>query len=288
MMILIDGAVAGRRRGSTRRPTRSAPRKSRVFFTVTLPGAKYGLISAGFVVFTLVITDFGIAKVIGGHFNVLATDVYKQVDRPAELRDGRGGRLRAADAGRARLRRRPASSSAGRWRCCRRAPCRWSPSRTRGATGRCSRLLRRRRRTDPRASSAMAVWASFVTYWPYNLSLTLKNYDFGDFEPNGWAPYFNSLMMAALDGGDRHRRRLHRRLPDREDARLRAGRAASPSSWRCCRWRCRAGARPRLHLLLQRARGTRSTFSTARWRSWSVNSIAHFYTVRAPHRRRPR
>ena len=29
--------------------------------------------------FTLVITDFGIPKVIGGRFNVLATDVYKQV-----------------------------------------------------------------------------------------------------------------------------------------------------------------------------------------------------------------
>ena len=58
---------------------RWAPRKLRVFFTVTLPGAKYGLISAALVVFTLVITDFGIAKVIGGNFNVLATDVYKQV-----------------------------------------------------------------------------------------------------------------------------------------------------------------------------------------------------------------
>ncbi|MBL4906630.1 MAG: ABC transporter permease subunit, partial [Sneathiella sp.] len=32
----------------------------RTFFTVTLPGIKYGLISAIFVVFTLVITDFGI------------------------------------------------------------------------------------------------------------------------------------------------------------------------------------------------------------------------------------
>ena len=53
--------------------------KTRVFFTVTLPGAKYGVISAGFVIFTLVITDFGIAKVIGGQFNVLATDIYKQV-----------------------------------------------------------------------------------------------------------------------------------------------------------------------------------------------------------------
>ena len=51
----------------------------RIFRTVTLPGAKYGLINAAFVVFTLVITDFGIAKVIGGQFNVLATDAYKQV-----------------------------------------------------------------------------------------------------------------------------------------------------------------------------------------------------------------
>ena len=46
---------------------------------MTLPGARYGLISAAFIVFTLVITDFGIAKVIGGQFNVLATDAYKQV-----------------------------------------------------------------------------------------------------------------------------------------------------------------------------------------------------------------
>ena len=51
----------------------------RKFLTVTLPGARYGLISAFFVVFTLVITDFGVPKVIGGNYNVLATDVYKQV-----------------------------------------------------------------------------------------------------------------------------------------------------------------------------------------------------------------
>jgi len=53
--------------------------KIRTFFTVTLPSVKYGLISAIFVVFTLVITDFGVPKVIGGKFNMLATDIYKQV-----------------------------------------------------------------------------------------------------------------------------------------------------------------------------------------------------------------
>src|SRR5205085_2246839 len=44
--------------------------RRRVFWTITLPGARYGLISAAFIVFTLVITDFGIPKVIGGQFNV--------------------------------------------------------------------------------------------------------------------------------------------------------------------------------------------------------------------------
>ena len=49
-------------RGFTRRPRCSAPEAARVFLTVTLPGAKYGLISAALVVFTLVITDFGIPR----------------------------------------------------------------------------------------------------------------------------------------------------------------------------------------------------------------------------------
>ena len=53
--------------------------RRRKFFTITLPGAKYGLISAALVAFTLVMTDFGIPKVIGGNFNMLATDVFKLV-----------------------------------------------------------------------------------------------------------------------------------------------------------------------------------------------------------------
>jgi iron(III) transport system permease protein len=60
----------------------------RIFLTVTLPGAVYGLVSAAVVVFTLVVTDFGIPKVIGGQFNVLATDVYKQVVGRQDLNMG--------------------------------------------------------------------------------------------------------------------------------------------------------------------------------------------------------
>lgn len=52
---------------------------SRMFTTITLSSARYGLLSACFVVFTLAITDFGAPKVIGGNFDVLATDIYNQV-----------------------------------------------------------------------------------------------------------------------------------------------------------------------------------------------------------------
>ena len=51
----------------------------RMFFTITLPGVKFGIMSACFVVFTLAITDFGAPKVVGGDYNVLATDIYNKV-----------------------------------------------------------------------------------------------------------------------------------------------------------------------------------------------------------------
>ncbi|OCA92258.1 putative 2-aminoethylphosphonate ABC transporter permease subunit [Pseudobacillus wudalianchiensis] len=49
------------------------------FLIITMPNVKYGVISASFVVFTLSFTDFGAPKIVGGQYNVLATDVYKQV-----------------------------------------------------------------------------------------------------------------------------------------------------------------------------------------------------------------
>ena len=51
----------------------------RMFFTITLPSVRYGLMSAAFVVFTLAITDFGAPKVVGGNYDVLATDIYNKV-----------------------------------------------------------------------------------------------------------------------------------------------------------------------------------------------------------------
>lgn len=168
----------------------------RVFLTVTLPGVRYGLISAMFVVFTLVVTDFGIAKVIGGQFNVLATDAYKQVIGQQNFEMG-------AVVGFVLL-----------------VPAVVAFILDRQVQQRQVALLSARAvPLEPRANAAkdtaflayclvigglvaavlgVAVWASFVTYWPYNLSLSLKNYNFAQFESNGFGPYFASLQMAAI------------------------------------------------------------------------------------------
>ncbi|MDR1564566.1 MAG: putative 2-aminoethylphosphonate ABC transporter permease subunit [Oscillospiraceae bacterium] len=49
------------------------------FFRITLPDVKYTVINAFFVCFTLAFADFGAPKVLGGNYNVLATDIYKQI-----------------------------------------------------------------------------------------------------------------------------------------------------------------------------------------------------------------
>ncbi|HIX30066.1 MAG TPA: putative 2-aminoethylphosphonate ABC transporter permease subunit [Candidatus Blautia stercoravium] len=49
------------------------------FTHITLPSVRYTLINSLFVCFTLAFTDFGAPKVLGGNYNVLATDIYKQV-----------------------------------------------------------------------------------------------------------------------------------------------------------------------------------------------------------------
>lgn len=51
----------------------------RKFADITLPNIKFGLLSAGFIVFTVTITDFGNAATIGGDYAILATEIYNQV-----------------------------------------------------------------------------------------------------------------------------------------------------------------------------------------------------------------
>lgn len=51
----------------------------RKMLTITLPNIRYGLISSIFICFTYSFTDFGAPSIVGGNYNVLATDIYKQV-----------------------------------------------------------------------------------------------------------------------------------------------------------------------------------------------------------------
>ena len=168
----------------------------RVFWTVTLPGARYGLISAMFVVFTLVITDFGIAKVIGGQFNVLATDAYKQVIGQQNFEMGAVvGFVLLVPAVLAFALDRQIQKKQVALLSARAVPLepRANAMKDAAFTAYCTLVG-----GFVAAVLGVAVWASFVTYWPYNLSLSLKNYNFEDFEPNGSGPYFASLQMAAI------------------------------------------------------------------------------------------
>jgi iron(III) transport system permease protein len=166
----------------------------RIFLTVTLPGIRYGLTSAFFVVFTMAVTDFGIPKVIGGNFNVLATDVYRQVVgwQNFEIGSVIGVLLLLPTVltftvQRLIKKRHAATFSA------RAVPYAPAPNRVfdGAAFAFCSVigicLL---------AVLAMAAYASFVAFWPYNLSLTLANYDFHSATDTGWVIYWRSFQLA--------------------------------------------------------------------------------------------
>lgn len=168
--------------------------KLRVFSTVTLPGAKYGLISAAMVVFTLVITDFGIAKVIGGNFNVLATDVYKQVIGQQNFSMGAVvGMVLLAPAALAFAVDRLVQRKQVALLTARAVPLVPRPKAGRDAFFTLFCVLVS---AGILAILGMAVWGSLIKYWPYDLALTWANYDFATFDANGWDSYYNSLRMS--------------------------------------------------------------------------------------------
>lgn len=168
----------------------------RIFWTVTLPGCRYGLVSATFVVFTLVFTDFGVPKVIGGQYNVLATDVYRQVIGQFNFQMGAVvGLLLLAPAilsfavDRLVQRKQVALLSA------RAVP--FQVKRRSGIDAACL-VLCVLISIFVLAILGMAVFGSLIMFWPYNLSLTLAKYDLGALGTAGWDALWNSLIMASL------------------------------------------------------------------------------------------
>lgn len=168
----------------------------RMFHTITLPGTRYGLVSATFVVFTLVITDFGIPKVIGGQLSVLATDAYRQVVGQQNFPMGAVvGIILLFPAVAAFFIDRQVQKKQSAMLSARAVPYDPKPEWRRDTALFLFALVVALAIVVP---YGIAVWGSFVTYWPYNLALTLANYDFASVEPSGWSAYATSLRLAAL------------------------------------------------------------------------------------------
>jgi iron(III) transport system permease protein len=167
---------------------------TRKFFTITLPGARYGLVSAAMVAFTLVITDFGIPKVIGGNFNMLATDVFKLVIGQQDFQRGAVVALLllapavltfVVDA---QLQRRQSAMLGARA-----VPLEPKPSRSKDTLFGlyclviCLLML---------AMLGMAIFASFATFWPYNLAPSWHHYRLGLVDAEVGEAFVNSLTLA--------------------------------------------------------------------------------------------
>ena len=167
----------------------------RKFFTITLPGAKYGLISAALVSFTLVMTDFGIPKVIGANFNMLATDVFKLVIGQQDFQRGAVvGLLLLTPAVLTfaidwLVRRKLTAMLTARAVPYVAPPARGFDALMLGYVLVVSALML--------AMLGMAIFASFATYWPYNLAPTLKHYTMGLVDAEVGSAFVNSLELAA-------------------------------------------------------------------------------------------
>ena len=168
----------------------------RKFLTITLPGAKYGLVSAAMVVFSYTVSDFGIPKVIGGNFNVLALDIFKQVIGQQNFNKGAvvslillapvfvafvvdwimQGRLQSQFSSRAV----PYAPRPSPW---------FDGAMLAFCTIVVLLLL---------AVLGMAIYTSFIKLWPYDKSFSLRHYTFGLIDAGVISSFFNSVKMAAL------------------------------------------------------------------------------------------
>ncbi|MDR6883701.1 iron(III) transport system permease protein [Bacillus sp. 3255] len=168
--------------------------KARVFLTVTLPSVKYGLISAIFVCFTACFTDFGAPQAIGGKFNVLATDIYKQVIGQQNMSMGATVGILltipailafAVDRMVERKQRSMLSSKS--------TPYRIHAGKTRDTLYQLFGLIIS---TGILIPLITIVCASLMKVWPYNLSFSFKHYDFSNVAGSGLDPFWTSLQVS--------------------------------------------------------------------------------------------
>lgn len=169
----------------------------RKMLTITLPSVKYGLISAIFVAFTYSFTDFGAPSVVGGNYNVLATDVYKQVIGQQNFNMG-------AVVGIILLIPAILSFLVDRF---------VSQKQNAAVNARAAAYVIRPQKVSDALYSVfcytiaagivgfflISLFASLIQLWPYNLSFTLDNYDFRSIAAGkGVDAIQNSIVVAVL------------------------------------------------------------------------------------------
>ncbi len=168
--------------------------RMRIFLTVTLPGIKFGLISAIFVCFTLCFTDFGAPKIVGGNYNILAVDIYKQVIGQQNF--GMGATISiillipaviSFIADRIIQRRQVVAMTA------RSVP--YTPKKKLSTDAAmftiCSLIA-----GFILAMLFAAGFGSLVKMWPYDFTLGLWHYTFEDVGGGGYTAFWNSVHMA--------------------------------------------------------------------------------------------
>jgi iron(III) transport system permease protein len=167
----------------------------RTFFSVTLPAARHGIISASFVVFSLAIADIGAPKVVGGNFDVLALDIYKEVLGQQNFNLG-------AVVAMMLLVPTLVAVIFERWASRRQAALRTSRSTPYAPDANMPRDLAMFLVCALIGIAIVGVLlvcqlAAVVKLWPYDLSWTFDHYRFDDFDGGGWDAVTNSALLAA-------------------------------------------------------------------------------------------
>lgn len=165
----------------------------RTFRSVTWLSSRHGIFTAFCLVFTLTITDFGIPVVIGGDYQVLALEAYKAVLGQQQF--GRGALI-------GMLLLLPALLTF--------SVDAWLRKHQRDAISSRAKVYLPKVNYQRDAIYLMlvvlicavlllifstAVYSSFIQFWPYNLSFSLRHYNFEGL-PGGWLAYTNSLILA--------------------------------------------------------------------------------------------
>lgn len=165
------------------------------FTHITIPSVRYTLMNSLFVCFTLAFTDFGAPKVLGGNYNVLATDIYKQVAGQFNMNMGAvvGTLLLipallsfSADRITARKNSDTISSKASELKI------KESKARDGVFYVFCISVA-----LGMIILVAVLFMGAFTEYYPYNMGFTLKNFSFND-STGGIVSFLNSIWMSLL------------------------------------------------------------------------------------------